>query len=318
MEDKDRNDELVHANVERFQAALEAGLARVEGTEHLKSLVAVLDGSDQDGSTLALVRELAIPRKLAVVLTCGHLEAGPEAEDRIVLDAQQSLAADGLDATVLLSSSAENHLRLRAVRTAHPDACFLLPSPFGHDYVDLAQKSLGTAVEVALAESTAPTLVVRGPIGAIAAEPLSRSHVVLRESHRASARAVSVALGLLEEHEVIAGTLSMSFVHDGPASPLVDEVRAIGFGANVETLLPLLPHGLSALLRQVASMSEQHGGLRLDLRLVLPGEEAIDEDFERGRLHILPRKPGSPHVDAAIQDFVLGSSDPVLVVPARA
>ncbi|MCA8971182.1 MAG: hypothetical protein KDC95_15430 [Planctomycetes bacterium] len=316
MEANDRNDALVHANIERFQAALTAGLSKIDGPETLDSLIIVLDGSDQDETTLAIVRELSLERSLRLVLTCGLQAGDSDAEDELVLGAQRTLEADGLHAEVLLSGSAENHERIRSIRTQHRAAWLVMPSPFGHDYADLGAKSLGTAVEVTLTESEVPTILVRGPLGDVASEPLSRPHLIVRETSPATARAARVALAMLTHRETIAGTLTVTFVYGGRPDPDVDDAVARGFGVEPQVLMPLLSHGLSGILHRLDVLSQMHLGLKLELRLVQPGGEAIDEDVEHGRLHILPRQGDRAHVDDSVQDFVLGCSDPVVVVPA--
>lgn len=316
MEPKDRNDELVHANVEAFANALGAGRARVDRPDFPSAIHAILDASDQDDATIALLAELGCPR---TALVCAALPDGAAAEEEILRHRYAELEARGLDCTLIRPATNDNLERVHAAEAR--DAWFLIPCPFAHDFDELAHKTLGTAVEVALTDAVDPVLIVRGMLGAAAAEPLQRPHLVARSFDHASARAARIALGLLagSPGKAIRGTLSMSFVHEGePAGDAADAIDA-GFEIAPETLLPLLGHGLSALLHRLDEMRHAEGNdFDLELRLVTAAGAMIDEANEFGRLHIVPMRSSKTGVPDAIHDFVLSCEDPVLVVPPEA
>lgn len=320
MESNDRNDALVRANMESFAAALDAGRARVDGPDEIRSLVAVLDGTDQDRTTLALVTELAHTRELDITLTCGVLRGddAATAEEERILEARDALARDGLTAHTVLAVQDESHERILTVLRDRSEAWLLLPSPFGHAFDELSHTTLSTTVEVCLTQGGTPTLLVRGPLGDAAGEPIARPHLIVHEFDRASARAARTALGLLGTAERLAGQLTVTFVYGGAEDPDVDDAVAEGFGLMDSTLMPLLSRGLSALLHRLDLLRAQHDGLEVMTRLVHPGGELIDEDVERGHLHVVPLRATASGVPESVHHFVLTTSDPVLVVPAEA
>lgn len=315
MEAKDRNDELVHANVEAFAAALGAGRARIDGPEFPERVHAILDASDQDDATIALLAEIACPR---TALVCAALEGGSATEEELLRRRQAELVDAGVPCELLRPATSDNLERVRAAEAG--GAWTLIPCPFAHDFGELADTTLGTAVEVALTAARDPVLIVRGRLGAAAGEPLTRPHLVLRSFDHASARATRIALGLLARSAdaAIRGRLSLSFVHEGEvAGDAADAIEA-GFEVDSELLLPLLGHGLSALLHRLEEMKDRPGvALELETRLVTPSGAWIDQAAEFGRLHVLPMRALQHGVSDVVHDFVLSSPDPVLAVPAE-
>ena len=324
MESNDRNEELLHANIEAFAAALDAGHITLDGPEQLTSLLVVLDGSEQDVTSLALARELMLEREIPLTLTCGILKGGEEAEAQRIEAARATLEEDGLQAEAVLARNAENYDRILEVLRLCPTAWLILPCPFGHEFGELSHTTLGTTVEVCLIKALSPTLLVRGPLGDAAREPVERPELVLRDDFdQAAARAAEVALGLLEHRGAIVGRLTVTFIQ--PPGQLdedlceadIEEAIAAGYDLPVEQLMPLLGKGLSSLLHRLSVLREQHAGLELETRLVRQGGEIVDEDIERGRLHILPLHAEASAVPALIHEFVLTSTDAVLVVPRK-
>ncbi len=329
MESNDRNDRLIHDNVERFAAALQAGRAKVGDPMWPQVWVAVLDGSNQDATTCAILTRLAEAHRARVFVTAGVLAEDANRREDIAIDAALLvLSKSGIRAEGVMSQRAESHERiLQVLEDRKADLC-LLPCPFAHDLGDLGESTLGTVVEVCLARSRTPVLIVRGPLSEDV-NALDRPHLILERPDRAATHAIRLALGRLQastasepakadrtEPLVLAGTLGITFIYHGAEDSDVDDAMALGYRVAPADLIPLLSKGLSGYLHHLLGLREQHPGLSLEARLVHPDGELVDEAEERNRLHIVPMEPVERGVPELVQRFVLSTLDPVLVVSA--
>lgn len=316
MESRDRTDRMLHANVEAFEAALAAGREKVVTPQWPKSCLAVLDGSNQDTTTLSLTASLATRHATNILITAGRFGADRAADEEAAIDQAISLlAGQGVAAEGVLSDLAESHDRILAVIDKRASEICLLPCPFSHDLDALARTTLGTVVEVCLARARVPVVIVRGPFEADTL--LTRPHLVIRDADAVSAQATRLGLGLLTTGESPAGRLRISFVYAGEPGSDIDEAVAKGFRAAPGELIPLLSKGRSSFLHRLMLLRDASPGLHLETRLVQSDDQLIGQAAGGGQLHILPMPREAHGVSELVHEFVLSTLDPVMVLSGQ-
>lgn len=268
-----------------FEAALRAGKLTLE-LPRPRAIAALLDGSDQDPTVLALAEALAA--RSGVALT------------------RVDPPAAGADALVVLE-----HLRA----AARSNDLLVLPVPFGEDIGSLKNESLSSVVDLALAEIQRPMVLVRRAVKdprALIARPL-----VLLEWHENLQFAATGWAALLASS---GGSVALMAGHD---PELLDEIRAIfddhaddlaAFESMLERAATRLSGGLVSALQKLGS--ERHFAVTFenigaaDLAARVRGRAAEEE-----RLIVAACLRGATGSTVhRVRDLILGSDLPLLVI----
>lgn len=137
-----------------FRRAKVGKVAPVE-PQHPEKILLVLDGSSQDPLGIALARNLH--RRLECEVA--------------VLDARESVdsnelatqTAEELAGTALPKPQGDSFQQILDAVEASESQLIIVPCPFGRDLESVGPDSVGTVIDVLLARSPAPILVVRRP-----------------------------------------------------------------------------------------------------------------------------------------------------------
>jgi uncharacterized protein with PIN domain len=121
----------------------------------IERLLLALDGSTQDVTATAIARALArrFSAKVSVLAVCARAE-------QVAARAVQEM---GAGAIVPATGHKDNFEEiLAAIKSTKPDLV-LAPCPFGRDFEQIGPDSAGTVVDVLIARSGVPLLVIREP-----------------------------------------------------------------------------------------------------------------------------------------------------------
>lgn len=155
FEPMERNvDESIRSSMEVFERAQVGEVSPLEPLSPSRILVA-LDGSSQDELSLAIAAALNSrwPCLLDVM----------DAREQVATNELAERAADSLPAAPVKKRQGDCYEQILAALDATKAELVIVPSPFGRDLEKVGTDSTGTAIDVLLARSTAPLLVVRKP-----------------------------------------------------------------------------------------------------------------------------------------------------------
>ncbi len=144
----------VHRSMELFERAKVGEVALIDSHE-VRTLLLVLDGSLQDVTSVAIAKAIRHRFGCAVKVLDGRESSDPS---DLAQQAAESVNGEALDK--LQGESFEQILS-----TVERSGCDLVmtPCPFGRDLDKVGNDSTGTAIDVLLARSPVPLLIVRQP-----------------------------------------------------------------------------------------------------------------------------------------------------------
>jgi nucleotide-binding universal stress UspA family protein len=271
-------DSMLHSSLHAFEAAM-VGHVRLPAVK-LERVLLALDGSDQD----ATAREVA-----AYVAQ----RAGAEVLERTDLATGHDVSREALASGVQL---------------------IVLPAPFREDFAATLHDTLGSAVDIVLAEAHLPALVVRAPMTPVA--PCFKDVLIpISVSGIKAALEMSWALALAPEGARLE-------LLDVPDLSLLDEVKhllgdSIDASALREEALKRAAARDSAPVVEAAREAGAPRGVTVEARIEVGQPLAIFDQATAGRSRLvvtsLPGAPGSPEFHRA-RDLALRSRCPVLFV----
>ncbi|QDT66981.1 universal stress protein [Calycomorphotria hydatis] len=295
----------VKASMDLFEKAHVGPEAPLDPIEP-KHVLVVLDGSTQDGTSIGIARELKA-RFSCDVTVCDAREKHAESND-----VAEGIAA-GLGAGVLARSSGESYEQiLAAIEKTGCDLC-VVPCPYGRDLTAVGADSAGTVIDVLLARSPVPLIVVRKPY-AIDDKPFHDVVLLLIGENEAAERAARWASGLV----AASGEMELLLI-------LEEE-----FYENIHKLLQVLePNRDFSRDDLVKALEQEHVRLHHSLQKTASEKnfgyrlEAHRED--EPSLAVLERDEGHPLVVVALErgdhaseghvsDRIRKSPNPILVV----
>ncbi len=147
--------------VETFEEAL---LGKVDlQVPEVDTILLALDMSSQDSLVLALGRVLSQRLSASLVLTGGFPDELADEAESYVAAKKQKLQREGVQASALWPTGEESFDKiLGTIEEARADL-LILPAPYFRDLESLGEESVGTNLDVILARSSIPVLVVRDP-----------------------------------------------------------------------------------------------------------------------------------------------------------
>ncbi len=152
---------IVEEHLEAFEEAL---IGRVELTvPRVETVLLALDRSEQDELVIALGGLLSQRLSASLVVTGGFPEDIADATEEYISEVKQRLRNVGVEARALWPTGEESYDKiLTTIDDAEADL-LILPAPYFRDLESLGEESVGTNLDVILARSPVPVLVVRDP-----------------------------------------------------------------------------------------------------------------------------------------------------------
>ncbi len=290
---------IVEEQVEAFEEAL-LGKLGLE-VPKVETILLALDRSNQDELVTTLGRVLSQRLSASLVVTGGFPEALADEAEKYVSEVRQRLKAAGSDARVLWPTGEESFDKiLRTVDEAEAEL-LVLPAPYFRELESLGAESVGTNMDVILARSPIPVLVVRGPEPQ-PEEVLGHLHLAVFDGSPLSKLAAEWAILLAKE-----GRLDTLAVVEEEFVEIMEEALApekITEEELAERLSRELIPLVSAVLRHCEEMEipcdvkyvtgdlveailkrgDKKGGM-----IVLRGYEAHDRPWEKVARDVIPR-----------------------------
>lgn len=298
-------DESLAASMKMFERVQLGEVAAVE-PRHLKRILLALDASTQDATATSIARKLAqrFTAEISVLALCDNA-------DKVAAAAIETMGCGTIINAVGDKDSFEKILE--ATATAKADLV-LSPCPFGRDFEQIGPDSAGTVVDVLIARTTVPVLVVREP-HEVEDEPFGNVALTLVGENAAAADAAAWAATLVapgghfelvlmleEEFRENVGRLLESM--DKNAEPTPDELSAALRKTHVR------------LHRGLQKAAAERG---FDYSLsVLPEDETrefLKQDFPRLSLVVVALERPHHVSQGYASHCVRHSRQPVLVVP---
>lgn len=269
-----------------------------------QKLLLVLDGSNQDELSLALTRSLQQRFAAAVdVIDARETDAADDLAPR---------AAQALSASALKKCPGDSYEQILAAAEKSGSDLIVVPCPHGRDLERVGPDSAGTVIDVLLARSPVPILVVRRPFQP-QGDPFSRVRLILWSENEIAPHAAAWAAGLAAP----AGDLRLVLVLEPEFRESVQAILA--------TLAPdvnLAPEQFtSALARCYARLhralqkTAAAQGFSYDLELHAEEEPALDVEAAGPRpISVLPLERADHASLGHVERRVRLSPYPVLVV----
>lgn len=297
----------VERSMDLFQRARVGTPAPLEPRSPQRILL-VLDGSPQDDTSVDLARRLTQQHDARLAVLDAR-EFGEEAS--LAPRVAEQLGADCCSRRT--GSAFEQILAEAAQRGSD---LIIVPCPFGRELADVGPDSAGTVIDVLLARSPVPLLVVRRPFPV--SEPLFPEILLLlsRENNAASL-AGGWALGLIAAR----GRIRLLLVVE---QSLFEQVREVL--QRVDPQVRVSPADLEAAMsnlfarlhRRLAQGATERG---MKYELVVEREEQPTlrwDDGSQPALLALALERSDPTSQPRVQDRIRHSPHPVLVVPRDA
>lgn len=292
-------EKFVEEHVETFEEAL---LGTVDlGVPKVETILLALDESNQDELVVALGRVLSQRLSASLILTGGFPDELADEAENYVSERKQTLQREGFDASVLWPTGEESFDKiLGTIEEARADL-LILPAPYLRDLESLGDESVGTNLDVILARSPIPVLVVRDP------EPhpkdiLGRVRLAVYDDSPLSKAAAEWAILLSRE-----GRLDALAVVEEEFVEIIDQALALEKMTEQDLakrlsreLVPLvtavirrcaevqIPCGVEYITGDLVQAILRRGGGKGGM-IVLRGYEAYDRPGEKVARDVIPR-----------------------------
>lgn len=280
----------------------------VEPRTPTKVLV-VLDGSGQDALSVRFARHFQ-ERCRARVTVLDACEATASS------NAHAEAVAGEVRGQALAKRTGESFQQVLDAMAESGCDLAILPCPFGRDLETVGPDSTGTVIDVVLARSSVPLLVVRQPYDA-AERPFDRVVLILLGENRAAPDAAARSTGLATCAGVpLTLALEASFYEDvGELMRALDPTLEIGPEALADALVKT-----HARMHRALQKSAEREGIAYHLSLHEehnPLQQALDA-AEDHPLLALALEHGNHASEGHVRDRIRLSRHSLLVVPAPA
>lgn len=306
-------DQDVHDSMALFERAQVGEVAPISPRQPHRILL-VLDGSTQDDLSIELCRRLKTRFDSALDVL--------DARESVSVNELAEEAARSLGATAVAKSDDESYEQILHAAAEMRSDLIVVPSPYGRDLEKIGSDSTGTVIDVLLARSPVPLLVIRQPFQ-VMGEPFARALIVLVSENKAAADAAAWAAGLVRT----GGTAELTLVLEQEVLEnvrhLIQEVDpSIQIGA--EQLTQALAQSHVRLHRALQKTASAAG---FQYRLLVRRESEVSMD-NIGRAEgpptdgaeafiVLALERGDHLSHGHVQDRIRNTRLPVLVVPQR-
>lgn len=297
----------VEDSMRLFERAHVGEVAPVEPRTPTKVLV-VLDGSGQDALSVRFARYFRERCRASIAV----LDAR-EASDS---NAHAQSVAGEIGGQALAKHTGESFQQVLDAMAESGGDLAILPCPFGRDLETVGPDSTGTVIDVVLARSSVPLLVLRQPYDA-AERPFDRAVLILLGENRAAPDAAAWSTGLAKCAGVpLTLALEASFYEDvGELMRALDPSLEIGPEALADALVKT-----HARMHRALQKSAEREGITYHLSLHEehnPLQQALDSADDHPLL-TLALEHGNHASEGHVRDRIRLSRHSLLVVPAPA
>jgi hypothetical protein len=290
--------------MDRFSRARVGSVAPLEPRIPQKLLLA-LDGSTQDafGITLATQLRERFGCSLTVV----------DARDSVDENELASRVAESIGAAAIPKTGGESFQQIIAAVENSECDLLLCPCPYGRDLEAVGPDSAGTVIDVLLARSPVPILVVRHPYEPHA-ELFLEAVLILTAENEVAASAAAWAAGLVSPR----GTLHLLLIME---KEMHENVRALmqslapDMDVSTDSLAQALAHNYMRLHSSLQKCAGE-AGFEYKLHLQVEDEPGLvaREDANEPTLRVLALERKDHVSEGTVQARIRQSRHPVLVV----
>lgn len=295
-------DDDLRKSIQMFQRSKVGEVPSIEPLRPTKLLLA-LDGSSQDETGIRLARQL-----------CQRFECRLEVVDAREQVGENSLAeqaAAAFDAGVIAKPTGDSFDQiLGAIASSECDLA-IVPCPFGRDLESVGTDSTGTVIDVLLARSSVPLLIVRQPYPQN--ETLFENVVMLLiGENEAAPLAAQWAAGLVAP----AGSIGLLLVLE---EEVIENVQALfrSFDASADVTPDMLSDAMEqsylVLHRGLQKAAEEHG-FRFDFAVRREADGPLPELRGQHPLLVLALERRDHGSQGHVHDRIRHSPHPLLVV----
>lgn len=147
-----------------FEGAVSSNRARVI-MPTVGTILLAIDGSDQDPTAVAIAAEMAPLLRAGIRVTMGAEGPVGDAQRAAVQRTIEHLKSQhGLDALPIFEEGKWPAQQILAAKKAANAGIIVVPAPYLQDFEALGNESLSSPIDVLLAESRVPVLLVRQPL----------------------------------------------------------------------------------------------------------------------------------------------------------
>lgn len=295
----------IEASMDLFRRAQVGEVAPIEPRKPRRVLL-VLDGSNQDEPARAFARHFTDRFHSRIsVLDARETPAANELAERTAAE---------LNAEALSKPSGESFQQILDGIEQSSCELAIVPCPYGRDLEAVGSDSTGTVIDVLLARSPVPLLVVRRPY-VPEKEPFHRVFLVLIGENRAAPAAAAWATALVG----VSGRFELMLVLEEEFYENVRELMqtvAPGVDVTPEALSHALEKTHVRLHRGLQKAAAQ-AGFRYGMHTLREDEPAaVGLDDESGHpLLVLPLERGDHASEGHVHERIRHTPNPVLVVP---
>ncbi len=297
-------DEAVEESMSLFSRAKVSSVAPVDPRRPTHVLLA-LDGSSQDTLGAAIARQFRERFDCEVTVV--------DAREDVPSNELAARIASSMEAHALPKMPGDNFEQiLTAVEESQCDL-LITPCPYGRDLEAVGPNSAGTVIDVLLARSPVPILVVRKPY-----EPkgdlFRQVLMILTSENEAAPLAAAWAAGLIAARGVLRLVLILEREMYQNVHALMESI-APDVDVSADSLSHALAHTHARLHRSLQKAAAEHG-FKYKLKLQVEGEAgSLTVEDERSHPLIVLALERSDHASqGSVQSRIRLSPNPVLVV----
>lgn len=297
-------DQAVEESMQLFRRARVSSVPSIQ-PRHPHGVLLALDGSSQDALTVAMARQFRERFQCSLTVV--------DARETAASDQLAATTAEALAAVLLPKATGDSYEQILAAVEQSRCDLLVVPSPFGRDLQSVGPDSVGTVIDVLLARSPVPVLIVREPYQP-EGELFRRVRMILTGENEAACSAAAWATGLIGS----AGTFQLILLLERETcenmqalmqsiAPEV-EVNADSLSQALATAHVRLHRGLQEAAAQV--------GFQYQLRLLVEGQSRppATEEQDVEALVVLALERGDHASQGGVQGRIRRSRSPVLVV----
>jgi len=297
-------DRAVEESMDFFSRARVGAVSAIEPRRPSTLLVAV-DGSEQDAFAMAITARFGERFGCQIVVVDGR-----ETESSNDLAAE---AASSLGGQAIAKSAGENFEQILAAIDAAQCDLLIAPCPYGRDLEAVGPDSVGTVIDVLLARSPVPLLVVRKPYQP-QGELFHQIVMTLTAENEAAPDAAAWAAGLIAPSGKFHLLLVLEHEMHENIHALMQSI-APEMDVSIDTLSHALARNYTRLHSALQKTAAEVGfSYRLDLQAEGEARAIAQENAARPTLRVLALERGDHISQGSVHARIRQSLHPLLVV----
>jgi hypothetical protein len=300
-------DQSVEDSMNLFERAKVGRIVAVPPRRPAKALL-VLDGSTQDEPSMAMARDLCERFGTAlVVLDARETEQPDDLAARV---------AESLGAEALAKPAGSSYEQILAATESSKPEITIVPCPYQRDLDSVGPDSAGTVIDVLVARSTVPLLVIRKPFDP-KSQMFARVRLVLTRENEAAPEAAAWVVGLVAENGKVRLVLLLEEEFYQNLKAVMPSI-APGVEVSHDALSSALAKTHERLHQSLRKASEEYGfDYQLDIRRQDESGSALPEDESLNAVIALPLERPDHASQGFVQEQIRLSPHPLLIVPCE-